>query len=173
MNKDLFIETENKLHRYYQKDKLIDSLERKVKMLDNQIKSINQDLRTSNISIEPESKSPGFEERVQSSGDGTSYVEREIIRVTEFRIRRMTEKQLEREKILEQIDKIELDYNFIKDAIESVKGVYRELIKMKYEKRMGEQQIASIMNWSQSEINKKKWKLIKLIADWDQWNKIS
>lgn len=57
--------------------------------------------------------------------------------------------------------------------IEPIKGIFKELLKMKYEKRMSEIQIGTTMNWSQSEINKKKRKLLQLIAGWDKWNKIS
>lgn len=173
MNKELFIETENKVRRYFQKDKLINSLNSKIALLDKQIKAIDEDLRSCNINIEPGIKPISYEERVQSSGDGSSYAEKEAIRLTEFKIKRMTEKQFEKEKLLEQIDQIELDYIYLKDAIESIKGTYRELLKLYYEKEFNEQKIANILNWTQPQINKKKWRLIQKIADWDQWNKVS
>jgi (p)ppGpp synthase/HD superfamily hydrolase len=173
MNKEQFVETENKVRRYFQKDKLINSLNSKISLLDKQIKAIDEDLKSCNINIEPGIKAISYEERVQSSGDGSSYAEKEAMRLTEFKIKRVAEKRLEKEKLLEQIDQIELDYIYIKDAIEPIKGIFKELLKMKYEKRMSEIQIGKTMNWSQSEINKKKRKLLKLIAGWDQWNKIS
>jgi DNA-directed RNA polymerase specialized sigma subunit len=173
MNKELFVETENKVRRYYQKDKLINSLNSKIKLLDRQIDAIEKDLKECNITIEPGIKPISYEERVQTSGDGNSYAEREAMRLTEYKIKRMAEKKLEREKLKEQIDQIELDYIFMRDAIESIKGIYRELLKLYYEKEYNEQKIASILNWTQPQINKKKWRLIQKIADWDQWNKVS
>jgi DNA-directed RNA polymerase specialized sigma subunit len=173
MNKELFVETENKVRRYYQKDKLINSLNSKIKLLDKQIDAIEKDLKECNITIEPGIKPISYEERVQTSGDGSSYAEREAMRLTEYKIKRMAEKKLEREKLKEQIDQIELDYIFMRDAIESIKGIYRELLKLYYEKEYNEQKIASILNWTQPQINKKKWRLIQKIADWDQWNKVS
>lgn len=173
MNKEIFEKTEIQLIRYFSKDKIIKSLKDKLALLDKQITSIEEDLRRCNISIEPESKSPSFEERVQTSSDGMSYAEKEVMRVTEFKIKRMTEKQMEKEKTLEQIDQIELDYNFIKDAIELIQGISKELIELKYKKGYGEQQIGTILHLTQSQINKKKWRIVKKIADWDQWNKIS
>jgi chaperonin cofactor prefoldin len=137
MDKELFRETENKVCRYYQKDKLIESLNTRLKLLESQINNIEKDLKSCNINIEPNIKPISYEERVQSSGDGSSYAEKEAIRITEYKIKRMTEKKMEKEKILEQIDKIELDYNFIKDAIEPIKGRFKELLELKYKKRSG------------------------------------
>lgn len=173
MDKELFKETENKVRRYYQKDKLIESLKTRLKLLESQISNIEKDLRSCNINIEPGIKPISYEERVQSSGDGSSYAEKEAMRLTEYKIKRMVEKRIEKERLLEQIDQIELDYIYLKDAIESIKGIYRELLKLYYEKELNEQKIANILNWTQPQINKKKWRLIRKIADWDQWNKIN
>jgi DNA-directed RNA polymerase specialized sigma subunit len=173
MDKQLFKETENKVRRYYQKDKLINSLKTKINLLDKQIEAIEEDLSNCNITLEPGIKPISYEERVQTSGDGSSYAEKEAMRITEFQIKRLTDKKMEKAKLLEQIDKIELDYIYIKDAIEPIKGTYKELLKLVYEKRMNEMQIGNIMNWSQSQINKKKWKLIELIADFDRWGRVS
>lgn len=173
MDKQLFKETENRVRVYFQKDKLINSLNSRINILNEQIDKIEKDLKECNINIEPGIKPISYEERVQSSGDGSSYAEREAMRLTEFKIKRMAEKKLEKEKLLEQIDQIELDYCYMQDALEPIKGVYKELLKMKYEQRMGELQIGIKMNWSQSQINKKKWKLIELIADFDRWGRVS
>ena len=172
MDKELFEKTENQLTKYFSKDKIVKSLKDKLSILDKQIRSINEDLRKCNVSIEPESSSPNFEERVQTSSDGTSYAEREVMRVTEYKIKRMTEKQMEKEKTLEQIDQIEIDYNFIKDAIEPIQGISKEILELKYKRGFGEQAIGDKLHLTQSQINKKKWRLVKKIADWDQWNKI-
>lgn len=173
MNKELFKETENKLYRYYSKDKFIKSLKDKLKLLEKQIDIIEKDLKSCNMNIEPNIKPISYEERVQTSGDGASYAEKEAIRITEYKIKRMTEKQLEKQKTLEQIDLIELDYELIKGAVEPIQGISKELLDLKYKKCLGEQEIGNKLHLTQSQINKKKWRLIKKIADWDQWNKIS
>ncbi|WP_459476445.1 single-stranded DNA-binding protein [Clostridium saccharoperbutylacetonicum] len=98
-----------------------------------QIEAIEKALKESDITIEPNIKPISYEERVQSSGDGSSYAEKEAMRLTEFKIKRVAEKRLEKEKLLEQIDQIELDYIYIKYAIEPIKGIFKELLKMNYE----------------------------------------
>lgn len=165
MDKELFKETENKICRYFAKDKLTKSLNAKLKLLESQIALIQNNLQNCNISIEPNIKAISYEERVQTSGDGTSYAEREAIRITEYKIKRMTEKQMEKERTLEQLDQIELDYNFIKDAIEPIKGLFKELLELKYKKYLGEEKIGEILHLTQPQINKKKGRLVKKIAD--------
>lgn len=170
MEKELFEKTESQLNRYFSKDKIIKSLNDKLSLLDKQIKSIDQDLRTSNISIEPESKSPSFEERVQTSSDGMSYAEREVMRVTELKIRRKTEKQLEREKVLEQIDNIEIECNEMEWKIKDFTGESKKLLELKYKEKCNEYEISMKMHLSQGQVNKRKQQIIKKIAVWDGWN---
>lgn len=62
MNKELFAETENKVRRYYQKDKIINSLNSKINLLNRQIKSLEDDLKNCNINIDPGIKPLSYEE---------------------------------------------------------------------------------------------------------------
>lgn len=173
MDKQLFRELENKVRRYYKKDKLIISLNDKIKLLDRQIDIIEEDLSNCNVTLEPGIKPTSWEEKVQTSGDGSSYAEKEALRLTEFQIKRLTDKKMEKAKLLEQIDKIELDYIYIKDAIEPIEGNYRKLLELYYKSGYNEQKISNILNWTQSRINRIKWRIMEKIADWDQWNKVS
>lgn len=173
MDKELFRETENKLYRYYKKDKLMESLNAKIKLFESQIKTIDNELKSCNINIEPNIKAISYEERVQTSGDGTSYAERETIRITEYKIKRKTAIMLEKEKILEQIDTIERDALEIEWKIKYFTGELKTLLELKYKKRYGDIKIGEELHLSQSQINKRKRKLIQHIAGWDQWGKIS
>ncbi|WP_236894891.1 MULTISPECIES: hypothetical protein [Clostridium] len=172
MDKEHFKETENRIYSYYKKDKLIKSLNTRLKILNNQIDKIREDLKSCNVSIEPNIKVISYEEHVQSSCKCTSYAEREIVKVTEYKIERLNDKEFEKEKVLEQIDQIELDYRFIGDAIELIKGEAQQLLELKYKKGYSEQKIGYILHLTQSQINKKKWKLIGLIADFDHWGRV-
>lgn len=173
MDKELFKETENKVRRYYQKDKLINSLKNKIKLLEGQIDNIEKDLKECNITLEPGIKPISYEERVQTSGDGSSFAEREAMKITEYQIKRLYAKKMEKEKLLEQIDQIELDSKDSEEAIMQIKGKYKELLEMAYKKGYKEQKIAEVLNWDQSQINRKKQLLMKIIADWPMWHKVS
>jgi hypothetical protein len=173
MKKETIAEIENKIRRYYQKDKLIESLKKRLKLLDEQIKVIEEDLKNCNVTIEPNIKAISYEERVQTSGDGTSYAEREVMRVTEFKIKRKAEKQLEKEKILEQIDNIELDYNFISDSINLFDDKLKKILRMKYKDNMGEEAIGLELHLAQSAINIKKNDMLRKIENFNMWGNIS
>ena len=100
MDKELYKKTESSLYRYYSKDKSIKALKEKEDILDNQIFRIYDEIKRCDISIEIESSSPRFEEKVQTSGDGTSYAEREAIRLIDIKIKRRSNLLLKKEKIL-------------------------------------------------------------------------
>lgn len=172
MDKELFRETENKLYRYFDRIKHEDALKNKLLLLDKQIRLINNDLKECNVSIEPESKSPSFEERVQTSGDGVGYAEREVMRVTELKIRRAIQKQIERENVLEQLDNIEIECNEIEWKIKDFSGDLKILLELKYKERYGEEKIAQKMHLNQSQVNRKKQHIINEISRWDTWNNI-
>lgn len=170
MDKDLFEKTESKLFKYFNKDKMIKSLNEKLKILDKQIEAIDIDLRECNISIEPESSSPNFEERVQTSGTGISYAEREVMKVTDLQIKRKISKQLERQNVLEQLDEIEIACSDIGWKIEEFEGELKDILKYLYKERLGENAIAERMHIGQPQINKRKQQIIRKIALWDGWN---
>jgi len=170
MDKELFEETENKIFMYFNRDKITDSLNKKIEILDKQIESIENELRECNVTIEDESSSPSFEQKVQTSGTGVSYAEREVMRVTELQIKRVISKQLERQKVLQQLDDIEIACNEIGWKIEEFEGEFKEILELLYKNRLGEKAIAEKMHIGQPQINKRKQQIIGKIALWDGWN---
>lgn len=171
MDKNIAREIENRLYQYYSSDKKIASLRNEINLLNKQIEQIDKDLRECNIFIEPQSKSPSFDERGQTSSDGISNAEREVMRVTELKIKRITEKQLEREYKKEQIDNIQLDCIDIQDIISGYSQELKDLLLYRYKERWNETKISYKMNLSQSQINKKKNKVLDDILRWQMWNK--
>lgn len=171
MDKKEFKETEEKVKRYYQREKKIKSIEKTIKILDGQIDKIERDLKERNFKIDPEeSMTSSFEERVQTSGSGISYAEREIMRVTEMKIRRVTEKKLEREKQEELLDNIERDVSEIEDVIIQLSTEHKKILEMKYMKKYNEYKIADEVHLSQSQVNKKIKQAIRTINEWNRWN---
>ena len=170
IDKELFRKTEGKLYRYYSKDKHEKSLKEKVNLLNNQIEAINKELRECDINLEPESKSPSFDERVQTSSDGMSYAEREAMRVTELKIRRVTQKRIERQHILEQLDNLEIESNEIEWKIRDFNGELKQILELKYKEGLNEIKIAHKMHLDQSQVNRRKRQMINKIVMWDMWN---
>ena len=167
MDKDLFKKTERSLYKYYSKDKSIKALKEKIDILDKQIFRINEEIKRCDVNIKIESSSPSFEERVQTSGDGTSYVEREMIRLIDIKIKRRSNLLLKKEKILEEIDELELDFKNIEWRVKDFEGESKTLLEMKYKEKYSENYIATKMNINQSQVNRRKQQLIEKIALWN------
>lgn len=172
IKKELFDKTEDQLKKYFSKDKIIKSLQDRIFILDRQIESINRDLRDCNVSIEIESSSPSFEQKVQTSSNGTSYAEREVMRVTEIRIRRIEDKKVEKEKVLEKLDNIEIECNEIEWKIKDFTGELKTLLELSYKDKCNEYMVSQKMNLSQSQVNKRKKQMIQKIIMWEGWNNI-
>lgn len=80
MDKETFKKTEGKLYRYYENKKILLSLNEKIARLEKHKESIEEDIRYTDVKVEPYQPGSGIGERVQTSNNGTSYVEKEIIK---------------------------------------------------------------------------------------------
>lgn len=160
---------EDKLYNFFNKEKKIAALRYQIEILRKQIERLDKDLRECNITIEIESSSPSFEERVQSSSDGTSYAEREVIRITDLKLKRKAEKEVEIEEFLALIDKIELDNAILEYNLQFINEEWYKLLELKYKYKNSEVQISLEMNISQSQVNKIKQKVIEDIRRWEEW----
>lgn len=172
MSRDKFKKTEDKLYNYFNKEKKIATLNYRIEVLKKQIYTINQELKSCDVNIEIESSSPGFEERVQSSSDGTSYAEREVIRITDLKLKRKLEKELEIEEIKEEIENIELDNSILDYNLQYINDKLYKLLELKYKDKKSEVHISLEMNISQSQVNKIKQKAIVNIQRWEEWRKV-
>lgn len=172
MSRDRFKQTEDKLYNYFNKEKKIATLNYRIEVLKKQIDKINQELRECNINIEIESSSPAFEERVQSSSDGTSYAERELIRITDLKLKRKLSKEIEIEELKEEIENIELDNSILEYNLQFINEEWYKLLELKYKFKKNETQISLEMNISQSQVNKIKQKVIADIRRWEEWRKV-
>ena len=172
MSRDIFKKTEEKLYNYFNKEKKIATLNYRIEVLKKQIYKINQELRECDVNIKIESSSPGFQERVQSSPDGTSYAEREVIRITDLKLKRKLSKEIEIEEIKEEIENIELDNSILEYNLQYINEEWYKLLELKYKFKKNETQISLEMNISQSQVNKIKQKVISNIQRWEEWRKV-
>lgn len=172
MSRDRFKKTEDKLYNYFNKEKKIATLNYRIQILKKQIYEIDQELKECNVNIEIESSSPGFEERVQSSSDGTSYAEREVIRITDLKLKRKLSKEIEIEELKEKIENIELDNSILEYNLQYINEEWYKLLELKYKFKKNEVQISLEMNISQSQVNKIKQKAIADIRRWEEWRRV-
>lgn len=163
---------EEKLYNYFGAKEKIAALKYQLEILDKQIKQIDEELKNVDIELETESSSPGFDERVQTSSNGESYQERELIRITDLKLKRRKDKEIKKEEILSLIDEIELDNAILDYNIKNLSKEIYTILEYKYKKKYKEWQIAAKMNISQGRVNQIKQQTIADIKHWDEWGLI-
>lgn len=149
MDKKIFEKTEWKLYRYFEKDKKIKSLDNKIRLLESHIKLINEKIKNMDISIPIESRSISFDEKVQVSNDGTSYVERTMINIIDRLEREIINNKDEIIKLEELIRKIKEDNKMLDDYIIYLNNNYKNFLEYKYRDKLKNWQIANKLNISE------------------------
>lgn len=167
MDKKIFEKTEWKLYRYFEKDKKIKSLDNKIRLLESHIKLINEKIKNMDISIPIESRSISFDEKVQVSNDGTSYVERTMINIIDRLEREIINNKDEIIKLEELIRKIKEDNKMLDDYIIYLNNDYKNFLEYKYRDKLKNWEIANKLNISEVTCTRIKRELINDISRWE------
>lgn len=167
MDKKIFEKTEWKLYRYFEKDKKIKSLDNKIRLLESHIKLINEKIKNMDICIPIESRSISFDEKVQVSNDGTSYVERTMINIIDRLEREIINNKDEIIKLEELIRKIKEDNKMLDDYIIYLNNDYKNFLEYKYRDKLKNWQIANKLNISEVTCTRIKRELINDISRWE------
>lgn len=161
-----FKKVEKMLYRYFESGSEIKGLQEEKKLLDQQYKWIDKRLRTNNYTIEEQSSCIGFEERVQSSCDGISYVEKELLKFAESDLK-------EQRYIVKKIFRIdkrirEIERNNIRIAfnIDMLGDEYKRFIYLKYRDKERIDVICTKINMSRSMTYELRRKIVEDIARW-------
>lgn len=172
IDKETFRKTERKIYNYFKKDKKINSLKRKITLLNKHIEQIEYKLKHVDISIPEESKSMSYEERVQTSSTGESYAERTALKITDRLIIEQSRKIDEISELEEEIRNIEADNIIIEENIKLLRKEDIEFLKSKYDKELPDWEVGINLNMSQSKVTRKRQRLVENIANWEAWTKI-
>ena len=169
MDKETFRATERKIYNYFKKDRVINSLKHKTNVLKKQIEHIEQQLKTTDISIPEESRAMTYEERVQTSSNGTGYAERTLMNIIEKKILELDRKKKEVADIEEQIRDIEADNIIIGDNLKTLKKYYYEPLELKYKEELPDWIAGNKLHISQSQVSRRRKEAIKKVAEWEAW----
>ncbi len=167
MDKEMFKKIEWKLYRYFEKDKKIKSIKDKIDLLEKHIKLINEKIKNIDISIPIESKSVNFEERVQTSNDGTSYAEKTMINIMDRLEREVINNKNEITKLEELIRKTKEDNKMLDNYIVYLNNDYKNFLEYKYKDKLKNWQIANKLNMSEVTCTRIKRELINDISRWE------
>lgn len=167
MNKELCKRTEEKLYRYFGCKKRVYSIESEIDALENRKKTIEYDIKHTNVNIDYYQNGVGIKERVQSSSSGVSYAEAEMCKAIG---------ELEKEHVIvtKKILKLKSDIRDIEEFIRSIDDSINQLmeedrrfIKLMYGDRMKPIQIAMELNIGQATAYRKRGAIIELISNYN------
>lgn len=169
--KTLYKETEDKLFKYFNRDRISTGLNSQLKTLNIQIERIEKELKEgSYINIEEQSSSPSFDERVQTSSTGTSYAESQVMKLTDIKISRKDKLEIDREYIINQLDDLECIKSEMGWKVDQLSNNYKKMLDLIYKENMNEVQISFKLHLSQSQVNKRKNKILEQIFMWEKWS---
>ncbi|MDU1339817.1 MAG: hypothetical protein E6935_16610 [Clostridium butyricum] len=168
--KVLYKETEDKLFKYFNRDRISTGLNSQLKTIDNQIERIEKELKEgSYINIGEQSSSPSFDERVQTSSTGISYAESQVMQLTDMKLRKKGKLEIDRQNIIDQLDELECIKSEMEWKVEQISDNYKKMLNLIYKENMNEVQISFKLHLSQSQVNKRKNQILEKIFMWDKW----
>ncbi|NFF59790.1 hypothetical protein FDB08_02465 [Clostridium botulinum] len=170
MDKETFRKTEGKLYRYFEGDNKISSLKYKIEILNKQIDYIEKKISSTDITIPEESRAISYEERVQGSGDCTSYAEKTLIRIIDSLLKEQSRKKEEIAILEEQIRTIEADNSILEKNIRDLQDEDKKFLKIKYSKgRISDFKVGQVLGMDQSTATRKRQRLVEDVSRWEMW----
>ncbi|MBS6503913.1 MAG: transcriptional regulator [Clostridium sp.] len=167
MDKELFRKTEGKLYRYYESKKKIYSKKEDIARLEREVRTIEYDIRHSNVAIDYYQNGTGIQERVQSSSTGTSYAENEMCK----QIERLEKEHVDKtKKILKNRSKIREMEGYIDYMDRNIRMLQEEdkrFLELKYGDKKNILQISMRLNMAQATAYRKREELVEAIAEYE------
>ena len=170
IDKDLFDKTEDKIKRYFKAKDNIEYMTNRIKWLEEDIKDLEIMIRNVHnyIDVDPYQNGAGLYERVQTSVDGTSYVEREM----ENEVTKLQKRQIDNIKKINKLKlrkkeetaftrKIDVNLRMLREEED------RRFIEFVYGDKEDIPIVAYKMNISRSTAYRKRDELIESIANFD------
>lgn len=167
MEDELFRKTEGQLYRYYRYKNKIQKQIRKVEILEQQIKDLDNQMRNVHKYINLDTMPPGtgISDGVQSSISGSSYMEKQMEREVDKLERRKVEKIKSKLKTESKIMDMQSFIRIMDTNIEGLLEEDKRFIELKYGDEKEVPYIAMQLNMAQATAYRHRQELIENIAD--------
>ncbi|WP_409068821.1 hypothetical protein ACFLKB_17445 [Clostridium sp. FAM 1755] len=165
LDKKLYTRTEERLYRYFTSKKELDKLKNRVNHLSNRIEIIMDKIKNNNVTLGEESRSRTYDEIVQTSSNGTSYAERELVRQIEKLEIELGEKIKKKGKVEYKIREMEEEISVMENNLSSLNEENKKFIEFKYGENKSVDWIAvEMFGRARSTAYRKKNELIERVA---------
>jgi hypothetical protein len=162
-------EIENKLKNYFRKDPVIVAKNKQLEKIVKCIEELEQQMKTNNYNIPEESSSPTWGDKVQTSSNGTSYVERELMNIVSRKEVELGDWYKKKYSLESEIRQIEIDCAELETNISLLDEDNIKLLKMKYGDNKTDLEIGYLLAMEQPGVTKRRRRLLEDIAKWDKW----
>lgn len=167
MKENIFRKTERRLYNYFNKDKLINSYRDKINYLTNYIKELDYKIKNIDIEINTDIRAISYDEKVQSSLDSSSYIEKIMVEMIDNLICEKYRVKKEIAELETRIKRLEADNKIIESNITMLKDDFQKFINNKYREQKSNREIALEMNMSEASITRLKKQALKVIENWE------
>lgn len=170
MDKELFRKTEGMLYGYYRDKKRLESVKREIDTVGKLINTIEKNIKTCHFDIDPYQGGTLEGERVQTTTNTSSYVEKAIIKAIDDmerekaqRTKKLYKLKCEERNLIYKTEKME-------NNIEMLNSEYKKFLELKYNVTPGEKvsmrDIALELNINKNKAYELRETLIKNIAEY-------
>ena len=170
MDKELFRKTEGILYGYYKDKNKLESVRKEIDTVNTLINTIENNIRSCNVKIDPYQGGMGVEEKVQTSCSNSSYVEKAIEKAIDDmekergqRVRKLYKLKCEERNLIYKIKKVESNIGMLNEE-------YKKFLELKYNVvpgiKRGMRDIALEMNMSKNKAYDLREELVRNIAEY-------
>lgn len=174
MKKEEIKKIEDKLRTYYQKDRKVEGIERQINLLKKHIEDIDDRIKNMDIDItggalnHSSYLTQNWGEKVQSSNDGISHMEKEMIRLIDNLEWEKMNKKLKIERLELCKQQIKEENLSLENYINRLKPEQKQFLEYKYRDKLSNVVIAMNLNISTATFYRLKKSVITMIAVWDE-----
>ncbi|XZI81569.1 hypothetical protein ACSXED_17605 (plasmid) [Clostridium perfringens] len=173
MKKEEIKKIEDKLKAYYQKDRKVEGIERQINLLKKHIEDIDDRIKNMDIDItggalnHSSYLTQNWGEKVQSSNDGISHMEKEMIRLIDNLEWEKMNKKLKIERLELCKQQIKEENLSLESYINKLEPHQKQFLEYKYRDNLNHISIAMKLNVSTATLSRLKKSVITMIAVWE------
>ncbi len=173
MKKEEIKKIEDKLKAYYQKDRKVEGIERQIDLLRKHIEDIDDRIKNMDIDItggalnHSSYLTQNWGEKVQTSNDGISHMEKEMIRLIDNLEWEKMNKKLKIERLELCKQQIKEENLSLESYINKLEPHQKQFLEYKYRDNLNHISIAMKLNVSTATLSRLKKSVITMIAVWE------
>lgn len=165
MDHKVFKKTEGMLYRYFRDKRKINRMKHKIYILDEKAKKIADDIKSTNVYLNTDIGAIAYDKpNVQSNSDGTSHVEKELIRLIDKLEEDLKQTIKHKIKLKTKLREIEVRNADIEYVLSLMSEESKQFIELKYGEEASIYTIADKLLMAKTTVARRRQEIIEDIA---------